>query len=144
MTNRVLAFTTADTRSRLAKEYLEAKRFAESTAKRADELKKVLKEDVTANGVPDEKGNMWCPAGDFQLKHERRVSTNFDIAAATAWAKSHGFWDDIKEVVEVTSEDKLLALGWKHPDLNDDIQSFYVQKESWAFKVVEQKSYDDE
>lgn len=131
-------------RARLAQEYLDAKRFAESTAKRADELKATLVKDLVDNGVTDDRGHMWCPAGNLQLKRERRVSEVFQTDAATTWAKDNGHWDAVKETIEVLSEDRLLALGWNDQDIANAIKQFYTQKETWAFKVVEQKSYDDE
>jgi hypothetical protein len=131
-------------RQRLAKEYLDAKRFAEAATKRADELKAALRDDVANNGMPDEKGNLWAPAGPFQLKHERRVSNSIDAQAAEEWAKENGFWDQISETVERLAEDKLMALGWERPILSPTIQKFYVPKETWAFKVIEKKSYDTE
>lgn len=133
-----------DLRQRLAKEYLDSKGFADSIAKRTDELKKSLVEDLIANGTPDDKGNLWCPAGDYQLKRERRVSESFDAQAAEKWAKLNGFWDQVVETIEVLNEDKLLALGWEDQDVAEALRTFYTQKETWAFKVVTQKSYDDE
>lgn len=131
---------------RLTKEYVEAKRFAESATKRADELKKVLRQVVVDNGTPDDRGNLWCPAGDFQLKHERRASQTFDSAAAEAWAKENGHWEAVKEtvVIERLNQDALIALGWGNSELYEAIASFYKESTTWAFKVIEQKSYDDE
>lgn len=124
-------------RERLAQEYLDSKRFADSATKRVTELKSALINDLDANGVPDDRGHVWCPAGDLTLKKERRVSESFDLAAATKWAKEIGVWDDVKEVVEVTTEDRILALGWKRPELTPALEQFYSIKETWAFKVVE-------
>lgn len=124
-------------RSRLAQEYLDAKRFADSTAKRVSELKSALINDLDTNGIADDRGHVWCPAGDLTLKKERRVSESFDLAAATKWAKEIGVWDDVKEVVEVTTEDRILALGWKRPELTPALEQFYSINETWAFKVVE-------
>jgi hypothetical protein len=131
-------------RERLAEEFLDAKRFADSTAKRAEELKKVLIEDTIANGHPDERGHVWCPAGKYQLKRELRVSDTFDSQAAAVWAKENGHWDDVKETIEVLNEDRLLALAWNSEEIAKIVKSFYGTKEVWAFKVVEGKSYDDE
>ena len=138
--------TDPELRSRAVKEYLDARKFADSATRRVDELKKLLLTTVVTVGTPDEKGNLWCPAGDNQLKHERRSSVSFDSALAEEWAKANGYWEDIKEVVvtERVNEDLLHAIGWEHPELSPAILSFYKEKVTWAFKVVEQKSYDDE
>jgi hypothetical protein len=134
------------TRTRLVQEYLNAKRFADSAVKRSEELKKVLKETVANCGVVDDRGNLWLSAGDNQLKHERRTSHVLDTSAVEEWAKANGHWEDICEVVttETVSEEKLHALGWQHPELSDLLSSFYKERTTWAFKVVEQKSYDEE
>lgn len=124
-------------RERLAQEYLNAKHLADVAAKHVTELKNTLIVDLDTNGVSDDRGHVWCPAGDLTLKKERRVSESFDLAAATKWAKSIGVWDDVKEVVEVTSEDRILALGWKRPELTPALEQFYSLKETWAFKVLE-------
>jgi hypothetical protein len=37
--------------------------------------------------------------------------------------------------VEVLSEDKLLGLAWNDEEIAKQIQTFYIEKESWAFKA---------
>lgn len=133
-------------RSRLVREYVEAKKFADSAAKRADELKRVLRQVVMDDGKPDDRGSVWCPAGDWQLKHERRVSERFDTEAAEQWARDNGYWESLREVTvtERLNEDALMALGWENPEISPIIASFYKETETWAFKVVEQKGYDND
>lgn len=140
---RIIPNTKPD-RGRLAAEYKEAKSFADRAAKRAEELKKILVKDVQENGQPDDRGHKWCPAGDFQLKHELRKYTKFDLDAAAQWAKDHGLWDEVKDVIEVPNEEKILALGWTHPEYSEIIAEFYKTSEVWAFKLIEEKSYEDE
>jgi len=131
---------------RLAKEYVDSKHFAEAANKRVDELKKMLRQQLVANGVADDRGNLWCPAGDYQLKHERRASQLFDTYAAEAWARENGHWENVSEtvVIERLNQDALIALGWDNSELYETIASFYKESVTWAFKVIEQKSYDDE
>lgn len=137
-------YSKSEARERLAHQYLNTKHLHENISKKLDEIKKTLTEDLIAEGVPDDKGNLWCPAGDMQLKRERRISEVFDVQAAEKWAKETGNWDAVKTVVEVLDEDKLLALGWNNEDIRSCLPSFYKQKETWAFKVIEQKSYEDD
>lgn len=120
---------------RLANEYKKDKDFIEKMEKRLSAVRKELLDAVQDYGLPDDKGHMWLNAGEVVLKKERRVSRSFDVASAEQWAKDNGYWDDVKEVIEVLSEDKILGLAWENPDVSDQIQSFYVEKESWAFKV---------
>jgi len=131
-------------RSRLAKEYSDTKYLLDKVTKQVNELKSVLVKELDTDGTPDDRGHVWCPAGDFTLKKERRVSEVFDSAAATKWAKDNGYWDEVKEVIEVVSEERVLALGWNHPELTDKLTEFYDLKVSWVFKVIEGRSYDGE
>ena len=135
--------STAD-RARLAKEYTDTKYMLDKVSKKLAEIKDALTKDLDVEGTSDDRGHIWCPAGDYTLKKERRVSEVFDSQAATEWAKQNGLWDEVKEVIEVLSEDKLLSLGWNHPEHTEALTGFYNLKVSWAFKVIESKSYDEE
>lgn len=128
----------------LVEEYRKAKEFADKVAARADELKKELTRLVKSHGKPDDKGHLWLAAGDSQVKHERRVSRNLDRLAAERWAQENGLWDQVKEVVEVLSEDALMKYFWENPDKEKVLEDLYNERETWAFKIVEKKSYDDE
>lgn len=128
----------------LVNEYKNAKEFAEKLSARVDELKKELVRIVKERGRADDKGHLWLPAGDCQIKHERRVSRNLDHRAAEHWAREEGLWDEVKEVVEVLSEDALLKHFWENPNKEDILESLYTNRETWAFKIVAKKSYDDE
>lgn len=120
---------------RLAEEYKKSKQVLEDIEKRTNSLKKELNDIVIEHGVADDKGHLWVQIGDIKLKRERRVSRSFDADSARAWAEESGHWDEVKEIVEVVSEDKMLGLAWSDASLAPTIQSFYVEKESWAFKV---------
>jgi hypothetical protein len=127
-------FDEAYTR-RVVEDYKNHKSMLEQTQKRADALKAELTEMLVAYGNPDEKGNIWIDLGDLELKRERRVSKSFNSSAAEAWAKENGYWDTVKEVVEVLSEDKLLGLAWNSEDIQEKVKTFYVEKETWALKA---------
>ena len=129
--------------ARLAEEYKVAKEFADKTASRADELKKELVRQVSTYGKPDDRGHKWMPAGDMQLKHERRLSKSFDLASAIEWIKQMGAWDEVKEVIETTNEDRILQYAWAN-EYKDNVAKFYTERETWAFKLVNEKSYDEE
>lgn len=129
---------------RLAQEFEQAKRFADSAQKRVDDIKKELNDAVLTHGYEDDKGHLWLSVGDIQLKRERRVSTSFNEEMAEGWARSSGKWDEVKEVREFVSEEKMLGLAWSDPALKDLMSDFYRQRETWAFKVVAKKDYSDE
>lgn len=120
---------------RLAEEFKRSKEALEALEKRHNEMKKQLSEAVDTMGYEDDKGHRWLKVGDFELKRERRVSRSFDLAAAERWARENGYWDDVKEIIEVTNEGNMLRLAWENKDLADTVTGFYTEKEVWAFKV---------
>ena len=120
---------------RLVVEYKASKEMADSAKKRADGLKSQLIELVDERGYEGENGHRWFEVGDHKLKRERRVSKSFDAAACEEWAKSKGLWDEVSEVIERLSEDKVLALAWDDLEIRSEIEAFYVERETWAFKL---------
>ena len=120
---------------RLVQEYKAAKEMADTSKKRADGLKSQLIELVDEQGYEGENGHRWCEGGDHKLKRERRVSKSFDAAACESWARNTGLWDEVSEVIEVLSEDKVLALAWDNPEIRSEVEAFYVERETWAFKL---------
>jgi hypothetical protein len=129
---------------KLVREYNDAKEFSEKTAKRANELKSTLLEYVKEHGTPDDRGHKWLGAGGSQIKHERRVGKSFDLSAAEDWARDLGIWDQVKQVIEVITEDAVLRYAWENPEHHETVTGFYNERETWAFKIVNQKSYDDQ
>jgi hypothetical protein len=127
--------TTPEYYERLAQEFKKSKEAIDMLTKRQNEMKAELIEAVKDQGYEDDKGHKWFKVGDIELKYERRVSRSFDEGAADNWAHDTGRWDDLKRVVEMLDEDKLLALAWEDNDVAETIQAFYVEKETWAFKV---------
>lgn len=125
-------------------EYKKSKEFSDKVAARTDELKKELVRLVKAHGKADNKGHLWLSAGDSQVKHERRVSRSLDRVAAERWAREEGIWDDVKEVIEVLSEDSLMKHFWENPEKEKVLEDLYSERETWAFKVVDKKSYDED
>ena len=120
---------------RLAEEYKKSKEALAVVEKRTNDMKKELSTIVEKFGTPDDKGHLWLQVGDLNLKREKRVSRSFDTQSAEQWAKENGHWDDVKEVVELLSEDKILGLAWTQKELEETIMGFYIEKESWAFKA---------
>lgn len=132
---------------RLIDEYNKSREFADKANARVDELKGSLRTYVKAHGTADDKGHVWLPAINHQLKHEKRTSVSLNTQKAEDWAKENGVWDKVKKTIEVLDEDALVALLWQNQESGEMasiLDSFYTKKDSWAFKVVEGKSYDDE
>jgi hypothetical protein len=63
------------------------------------------------------------------------VSRNLDLDAVKEWALANGHWEDIKQVIEVVDEDKLLGLAWNDEAVAEQVEQMYVVKEVWAFKA---------
>lgn len=120
---------------KLAQEFKKSKEAIDALTKRQNEMKAELVKAIQEHGYEDDKGHLWYELDDLDLKYERRVSRAFNSDAAEQWAKELGIWDDLKKVVEMLDEDKLLGYAWNHKDLEPKIQEFYVEKETWALKV---------
>jgi len=121
--------------TKMVEEFVSQKKLLSQLEVRVDKLKKELSNVVEQHGTIDDSGHVWLNVGGHELKRERRVSKTFNVATAEEWAKENGLWDDVKEVVERLSEDKLLAVAWNDKSLLPIVQSFYVEKEIWAFKA---------
>lgn len=120
---------------RLIEEYKKSKEALEQLEKRQNLMKKELTQAIEEKGYTDDKGHVWLKVGPYEIKRERRVSRSFDTKAAEDWARANGMWDSVKEVIEVLSEERLLALAWEDKSLNETVSTFYVEKETWAFKA---------
>lgn len=127
--------TTPDYYERLAQEFKKSKQAIEALTKRQNEMRAELISAIQENGFEDDKGHKWLKVGDMELKYERRASRVFDSTAAIQWAEDNNYWEQVSEVVEMLSEDKLLALAWDNPDVAQTVQGFYSEKETWALKV---------
>jgi hypothetical protein len=119
---------------RLAEEFKKSKETIDILEKRLGEMKKQLTEAVSIFGYTDDKGHQWLKVGSYELKRERRISRSLDVTAVEQWARSNGYWDAIKKVVEVVDEDNLVKFAWENKD-QETVTSFYVEKETWAFKA---------
>lgn len=124
---------------RLADEYRKSKDYEDAVHKRTTELRAQLIEALKEYGTPDDKGHLWLDAHGFTVKHERRVSSQFQPAVAMDWAEKNSLVSQVTETVTVVVEDKVLTLAYERPDLNIDLPSMYKESESWALKVTESK-----
>lgn len=120
---------------KLVEDFVSQKKLLSQLEARVEKMKKELSTLVETHGTADDSGHIWLNVGGHELKRERRVSKSFNSSQAEEWAKEQGHWDDVKEVVERISEDKLLALAWNNKTLLPEVQAFYVEKETWAFKA---------
>lgn len=122
-------------RTKLVEEFVSQKKLLSQLEGRVEKIKKELSALVDAEGERDENGHIWLNIGGHELKRERRVSKTFNSTSAEEWAREQGLWDSVKEVIERISEDKVLGLAWDNKELLPVVQSFYTEKETWAFKA---------
>ena len=108
---------------RLAQEFKKSKEALDMLTKRQNDMKAELIEAIKDQGFEDDKGHKWLKVGSLEE------------GAADNWAHETGRWDDLKRVVELLDEGKLLALAWENDDVAETIQAFYIEKETWAFKA---------
>jgi hypothetical protein len=121
--------------TRLVEDFVSQKKLLSQLETRVDKIKKELSTVVEQHGTPDDSGHIWLNIGGHELKRERRVSKSFNSTQAEDWAREQGLWDDVKEVIERLSEDKLLQMAWEDKALLTTVQTFYTEKETWAFKA---------
>lgn len=121
--------------TKLVEDFVSQKKLLSQLEARVDKLKKELSTVVEEFGSKDDSGHIWLNIGGHELKRERRVSKTFNATQAEEWARSQGLWDDVKEVIERISEDKLLGIAWNDKSLLPTVQNFYTEKETWAFKA---------
>jgi len=121
--------------TKLVEDFVSQKKLLSQLETRVDKIKKELSTVVEQHGTPDDSGHIWLNIGGHELKRERRVSKSFNATQAEEWAREQGLWDNVKEVIERLSEDKLLQLAWEDKALLTTVQTFYTEKETWAFKA---------
>ena len=121
--------------TKLVEDFVSQKKLLSQLETRVDKIKKELSTVVEQHGTPDDSGHIWLNIGGHELKRERRVSKSFNSTQAEEWAREQGLWDDVKEVIEQLSEDKLLQMAWEDKALLTTVQTFYTEKETWAFKA---------
>lgn len=121
--------------TKLVEEFVSQKKLLSQLEARVEKMKKELSTVVEDYGTQDDSGHIWLNIGGHELKRERRVSKSFNTSQAEEWARANGLWDNVKEVIERISEDKLLGLAWDDKSLLPTIQGFYTEKETWAFKA---------
>lgn len=134
---------------RLAEEYVKRKKLSEDLDKQVKELRDMLAKAVDEQGTPDENGHLHLDAGKYSLQRQKRQGAKYlDRAKAEEWARSAGFWDEVKVVQEVLDEDALLGYVYERrrsvPGIEEDLENLYVEPApTWAFTTpVLQDNYD--
>ena len=120
---------------KLIEEYRKQDELAKAAAANANKLKEMLRSILVEQGASDDVGHLWLEVGDFKLKHEKRVQTGLDRAAALEWCDEHGLRDEVIETVEQFSEDDFHRLVWEKKIPRKVANSFATENVTWAFKL---------
>lgn len=112
---------------------------------RQNHLRDEISAYVDKHGVKDNRGSLFLDldtpveVGDQvfrQIKRERRVSTSFDEEAAEALLESKGLLAEAQTTITVLDQDKVYVLNQEGKITDEEIDSLFVQRESWAFKPI--------
>jgi hypothetical protein len=104
--------------------------------------RKVILDELEANGEPDSKGNQWMYFTDDPvegrikaIKREKRTQRRLDPEAAEKYLRDKGLWEECVETIEVLSEEKLLALnfGAEAKISDEDMEALYAVNTTYAF-----------
>jgi hypothetical protein len=124
----------------LVKEYQFVKSQAEALAARQKELRDSIIETVDALGEPDDVGHIWLELPDQiegvrGLVKERRVSQKLDEDRAQEILQDNDLLTRCTKFVRQVDEDEVMEA--KREDLltDDDLESMYETKVSWALKL---------
>jgi hypothetical protein len=115
-------------------------------AAQANEVKLMLRDTVLPeDGATDEKGHSWImfeddpipdPGGKgdiIGIKRERRAPKTLDPDRAAALLHRKKLWDRCTETITVINEDAILAAAFDKTITEEELQSIYDVKESFAF-----------
>lgn len=118
--------------------YFETKALADEAAARLKAQRDTLISFVEEHGIEDDKGHVWVESpGVGRAKRERRVTNVFDADAAESWLMEHNLWDECTETLTVINEDAVLGKIFTEEIPEEVGQSWYSEKETFAFKAEE-------
>ena len=133
---------------RLTKEYLKHLDHQKKLEELTKQLKDLLRKAIEDDGEPDENGHIWLPSGHYLLKLQKSQPTpKLDVEKAEEWAKRKGIWTQVSELVQVLSEDRLMAYMYDHQDeegLEAELESLYIRPDPvYSFiRPVEQEEIE--
>lgn len=119
------------------KQYLALKSEADILGDRTSELKKRLLTDVEALGETDDRGHIVLKIDDVTLTKQRKVSKNIDMDIAEQMLKKRGIYDRCVKMVPQLQENEILACVYTGDLTEEDIDTMFPKKISYAFLVKE-------
>ena len=119
------------------RQYLALKKEVELLTNRVNTLKSKLTEHVESEGQTDDRGHITLTVEDVTLTKQRRVSKNLDMAVAEPLLDAKGIKDQCIKMVPVVDESAVMAAFYQGKLTEEDIDTMFPEKITWAFIVKE-------
>ncbi len=119
------------------KQYLVLKQETDLLVNRSNELKKRLTESVEELGKVDDRGHTILEIDGTKLTKQRKVSKTLDVDIATAILKEKNIYEECVEMVPVLQDNEILARVYTGDLTEQDIDTMFPSKVSYAFLVKE-------
>jgi hypothetical protein len=108
------------------------------TSRQSDIKTRLLKELETVD--PDDKGHRVVSfddtaAGTVKVTRQRRVSKTLDMDVAEKLLKEKGIYDECTKVEVTLDDSKIMSALYKGQLTEEDIDSMFPEKETFAFIV---------
>ena len=116
-------------------QYLALKEQIKLLSERETTLKVRLKAAAEKLGEVDGKGHIVLHVGDKKLTNQRKVSNPLDAALAEKIITEKGLRDECMPVVRQLDQDALRAAYYKEQLTDEEIESMFPEKVSYAFLV---------
>ena len=104
---------------------------------RTTDLKKRLTADVEELGKTDDRGHIVLEIDNSRLIKQRKVSKPLDMDVAEKLLREKGLYDKCVKLVPVLQENEILACVYTDELAEDDIDTMFPSKVSYAFIVKE-------
>lgn len=119
------------------REYKSLKDQIDELTKRQKSLRDYLMDTVEQTGFEDENGNVWVELDDeidgvVAIKRERRAKPALDEDAAAEVLSAKGLDEECYKTVRVVDEDAVMACLYDERLTEDDIDTIFPQKVTWA------------
>jgi hypothetical protein len=131
---------------RAVTDFLNYDNMASKFAAQANEVKLLLRDQVLPDeGTVDERGHSWImfeddpisdPAGKGDvvgIQRQRRAPKTLNTEKAEALLRKKRLWDSCTEQITVINEDAILAAAFAKTLTEEELQSIYDIKETFAF-----------
>lgn len=119
------------------RQYLALKAETDLLVTRSNELKKRLTESVETLGEVDDRGHTILEIDGTKLTKQRKVSKTLDIDIATALLTEKNLYEKCVEMVPVLQDNEILACVYTGELTEEDIDTMFPAKVSYAFIVKE-------